>query len=161
MPSLVGFSTYGCAGSAHCSLVSAIDTTRYQGDLRRFDRVLEVPRLTVGASAGWNAPRWSATVGLARAADWVGYDRLGIAVAVLRDTSTTPLTPAQIGALLRAYWTHYSGVTRLRATVSRDLGRGYSVLLAGENLLGAQTGEPDDITVVPGRTVRLGVRRSF
>ena len=33
--------------------------------------------------------------------------------------------------------------------------------LTALNLLGRQTGEPDNIAVMPGRTIRLGLRNVF
>jgi iron complex outermembrane receptor protein len=33
--------------------------------------------------------------------------------------------------------------------------------LTGENLLNYQRGEPDTMTIVPGRTITLGVRARF
>ena len=69
--------------------------------------------------------------------------------------------PLPTGAGLRAYWREYEGVTRLRASLTRDLSRGLSVVATGENLLDAQRGEPDDVTVVPGRTLSLGARVRF
>ena len=130
----------------------------YSGDLLVGDRMLEVPRLTASLSAGWNAARWSASVAAARAADWINYDRLALAAAIVTDTTTT-IPPS--GAWLRSYWRRYDGVTRLRASFSRQLTDLVMIVLSGDNLLGAQTGEPDDVTVVPGRTIRLGVRTSF
>ena len=35
------------------------------------------------------------------------------------------------------------------------------VSLSGENLLNRQLGEPDNVTVVPGRTITLGLRTAF
>ncbi|NUR35196.1 MAG: hypothetical protein HOQ17_07970 [Gemmatimonadaceae bacterium] len=35
------------------------------------------------------------------------------------------------------------------------------VSLSGENLLNRQLGEPDNVTVVPGRTINLGLRTAF
>lgn len=130
----------------------------YSGDLQLHDRVLEVPRITASLSASWSAERWSASVGATRAADWINYDRLALAAAIVSDTgSTTPIN----GAFLRGFWRQYLGVTRLRVSASRELTRGLTLVVSGDNLLDAQTGEPDDITVVPGRTIRLGVRTGF
>ena len=40
--------------------------------------------------------------------------------------------------------------------------KGYrALLLTGENLLGGQLGEPDNVTIRPGRTVTAGLRASF
>jgi iron complex outermembrane receptor protein len=33
--------------------------------------------------------------------------------------------------------------------------------LNGSNLLDRQTGEPDNVTVLPGRTVSFGIRTTF
>ena len=41
---------------------------------------------------------------------------------------------------------------------SRNLFRGISFTMNGENLLNRQHGEPDNITVVPGRTLSFGLR---
>jgi iron complex outermembrane receptor protein len=42
--------------------------------------------------------------------------------------------------------------------VGRNFYRGLSLTLSGENLLNRQHGEPDNITVVPGRTLSFGLR---
>jgi len=52
-------------------------------------------------------------------------------------------------------------VTRLRANFSRDLFRGLSFMVTGDNLLGQQRGEPDNATIVPGRTVTAGLKAKF
>ncbi|HEX2780289.1 MAG TPA: TonB-dependent receptor [Gemmatimonadaceae bacterium] len=130
----------------------------YSGDLRLHDRVLEVPRVTASLIASWSAERWGASLAAVRAADWINYDRLALAAAIVGDTgSTTPIN----GAFLRGFWRQYMGATRLRVSASRELTRGLTLVVSGDNLLDAQTGEPDDITVVPGRTIRVGVRTGF
>jgi iron complex outermembrane recepter protein len=130
----------------------------YSGDLRAGDRMLEVPARTASLTATWNASRWSTSWTLARASDWVNYDRLAVAQTLA--TSSQPET-SLVGDALRGYWRTYGGVTRLRATVTRDLFRGLSLVGTGENLLGQQTGEPDNITIVPGRTLTLGIKAKF
>jgi iron complex outermembrane receptor protein len=45
--------------------------------------------------------------------------------------------------------------------LSHDLSRGLALVFVGENLLGYQRGEPDNVTIVPGRTLTLGVRAKF
>jgi iron complex outermembrane receptor protein len=45
--------------------------------------------------------------------------------------------------------------------LSRDLRRDLSFELTGDNLLNYQRGEPDDITIVPGRTILTGLRLKF
>ena len=62
---------------------------------------------------------------------------------------------------LRQFWINYPGSTRLRATVSRDVWRGTTLTLTGENLLNHQRGEPDSISIVPGRTLSVGLRARF
>ena len=129
----------------------------YTGDLRAGDRVLGVPARTVGASATWSGVRWHAVVGVSRAFDWIEYDRLSLAAAYVGfERATVPL----YGLDLRGYWRSYAGRTRLRASMSHALGRGASVVLTGENLLDYQRGEPDNLTIVPGRTITAGVRFS-
>ena len=65
------------------------------------------------------------------------------------------------GARLRSYWRDYSGQTHLRLSASRDVGRGLTLLMIGENLLGGQVGEPDNLTIRQGRTISGGLRASF
>ncbi|AHG88342.1 TonB-dependent receptor [Gemmatirosa kalamazoonensis] len=127
------------------------------GALQAGDRMLDVPARTATLSLGWTAPRWSFSTGLAHAADWVDYDRL----ALTRDLLAGVLVQPVVGSRLRAYRVTYDGVTRLRASVSRELPHGFGLTVAGENLLDRQRGEPDDATVVPGRSVTLGVRARF
>ncbi len=130
----------------------------YSGDLRPGDRMLEVPARTTSLTASWRAAHWLTSWSLTRAADWINYDRLSLA----QNLAAAQGGAGQFtGALLRSYWKDYGGVTRLRASFSRDLLRGFSLVLTGDNLLGQQRGEPDNVTVVPGRTLSLGLRTKF
>ena len=124
--------------------------------------MLEVPARTLGMSADWRARRWSAGLALARAWDWVNYDRLALAGLVAEaDAAGLPASRLPLGAPLRDYWRTYDGVTRLGARTTVALARGLSLTLAGENLLDHQVGEPDNVTVIPGRTISVGVRTGF
>jgi iron complex outermembrane receptor protein len=120
--------------------------------------MLEVPTRTLGGNASWKAERWSTSWTLSRASDWVNYDRLALA----EDLAAPPVAgPGIVGSQLRRYWREYEGVTRLRATFTRGLPGGLTFLLSGDNLLGRQRGEPDNVTIVPGRTIAGGLRARF
>ena len=125
--------------------------TGYQGDLRAGDRMLDVPALTAGMTVGYRMQRTSATIGLSHARDWISYDMLALQGA----------SDAVSSVALRDYWREYDGVTRLRASVSRDLGRGLRLVLSGDNLLDIQRGAPDNATILPGRTTTLTLRAGF
>jgi iron complex outermembrane receptor protein len=142
------------ATATHTGSVVRRTAAGYTGDLRAGERMLQVPRRTVGAHASWRTGPWSATAQVARASDWINYDRL--ALAALPADATQPT-----GAALRPYWRRYAGVTRLGATVGRDLPRGLGIVVTGANLLDRQQGEPDNLTLLPGRTVTAGVRARF
>jgi outer membrane receptor protein involved in Fe transport len=131
----------------------------YLGDLRAGDRMLAVPAQTGSLTASWTGSRWFATVSATRAWSWIDYDRLTLARAY---TGTDGL-PARdlIGANLRSYWMEYTGQTHLRLATSFDVRHGLELTLTGENLLGGQLGEPDNVTIRPGRTITGGVRASF
>lgn len=124
----------------------------YAGDLRAGDRMLGVPARTASIDASWLGDSWSTSLMAYRAFDWINYDRLGLA-------ATQP--GELVGGQLRDYWQQYNGSTHLRATFARNLTRRFTLLLSGDNLLDKQTGEPDNLTVVPGRTVSFGVRAAF
>lgn len=130
----------------------------YTGDLAVGDRMLEVPARTTSVSGAWHGRGWFSSLSLSRAADWTGYDRVAVAQAL----TSGGLAPGDlVGDRLRSYWREYDGVTRLRASFSRDLFRGLSLVFTGDNLLGQQRGEPDSATVVPGRTVTAGLKAKF
>jgi len=131
---------------------------RYTGDLRAGDRMLEVPARTVGLSAGYATSRLSMSWRVSRASDWVNYDRLALFTAFASDDSDAG---DFVGPELRSYWKTYDGVTRVGGRVSYSIGRGMSVTLDGENLLDEQRGEPDNVTVLPGRTLSAGLRLKF
>jgi iron complex outermembrane receptor protein len=124
----------------------------YSGDLRPGDRVLGVPAQTGGLTVAWNAMRWSSSVTVARASNWVGYDGLALAAAAAQ-----PVT----GVQLRDYWRTYPGVTRVDMVVTRQLVGALGLTLSGRNLLDVQRGEPDDLTVLPGRTLTAGLTAKF
>jgi outer membrane receptor protein involved in Fe transport len=130
----------------------------YVGDLRVGDRMLEVPARTGSVSAAWIGGGWTSSIAASRSWDWIDYDRIALAGAF----SNSAQTDAQlVGQELRNYWLKYGGVTRLRASVGRSLYRGLSINLSGENLLNRQHGEPDNVTVVPGRTLNFGLRAAL
>ena len=81
-----------------------------------------------------------------------------MATALAADATGT-LVP--VGPALRAYWREYPGTTHLNARFSLAVLRQSWVHLSGDNLLDRQIGEPDNVTVVPGRTVRLGFATGF
>jgi iron complex outermembrane receptor protein len=127
----------------------------YTGDLRVGDRMLEVPAKTGSVTAALTGASWMASVTASRSWDWINYDGVALAGAFSNSTQTDD---ALVGQELRNYWLHYSGVTRLRASIGRNLYRGLAFTLSGENLLNRQHGEPDNITVVPGRTLSFGLK---
>jgi len=130
----------------------------YAGELQPGDRVLGVPAGTFGLTTRWDAGGWYAALTASRAWDWIGYDRLAQAKAFAdRETQQQRL----YGAGLRQYWRTYHGSTDLRATLSREIGRGVRVTATGANLLGTQLGEPDNATIRAGRTLTLAIRTSF
>ncbi|HET9425787.1 MAG TPA: TonB-dependent receptor, partial [Gemmatimonadaceae bacterium] len=127
----------------------------YTGDLRIGDRMLAVPWATASLTTSWNAAGWRAGLTASRAFDWINYDRLRLArnYASCDECTAEDLT----GPQLRSYWMNYDGVTRLRASVSRDLPRDLGLRVTVDNLTNAQRGEPDNITVLPGRTALVGI----
>jgi iron complex outermembrane receptor protein len=130
----------------------------YTGDLRKGNRMLEVPARTFSVAGSYTAARWNAALIAYRAFDWINYDRVALAQAYA--TSNRP-TRDYVGWNLREFWKNYPGVTRLRASVGMTLTRNFGFTLTGDNLLNYQTGEPDNITVLPGRTITVGFRTWF
>ena len=131
---------------------------RYGGDLRPDDRVLGVPASTVSFAASYTGAAWSGTIGLTRAYDWIEYDRVSLTQAYANfDRQSVPL----LGADLRGYWRAYNGIDHLRASVSHTFGRGLSFAVTAENLLNRQRGEPDNVTIIAGRTITTGLKASF
>jgi iron complex outermembrane receptor protein len=125
----------------------------YSGELQQGDRMLGVPARTLSLTTAWTAPRWSASFTVARASDWINYDGIGLAIASARQ----PV----VRSALRDYWRDYRGVTRLDASASRLLFSGISAILTARNLLDVQRGEPDNLTVLPGRTLSAGIQAKF
>ena len=150
--------TLSSAFSAVDSRVRAL-AVGYMGDLRAGDRTLAVPARTGSVTASYLGASWFASIGATRAADWINYDRLSLAAWYLSQTPNASREPT--GARLRKYWRQYDGETHLRFTASRELSRGIALLVVGENLLGGQLGEPDNVTIRPGRTVTAGLRATF
>ncbi len=129
----------------------------YTGDLRPGDRMLEVPSRTIGLNGSFSQGRWFASSTLARASDWINYDRL----AMFRATAGANGTVAIVGSELRSFWKSYEGVTRLGGRAGVGLMRGMTLTLDGENLLDQQRNEPDNITILPGRTLSAGLSIAF
>jgi iron complex outermembrane receptor protein len=130
----------------------------YLGDLRPGDRVLAVPGRTATLAAEWERGPWSAGLTAARAWDWINYDRQALA----REFSAETRLPREMmGAALRRYWREYDGSTDLRLTATRQVSARLWLTAAADNLLGGQLGEPDNVTIRPGRSTTVGVRARF
>ena len=131
----------------------------YLGDLRAGDRMLAVPAHTASFGASWLGSGWSTAITATRAMDWINYDRVALArtYASADGAQQRDVT----GWRLRNFWKPYDGQTHLRFAASRDLGRGLELLVAGDNLLGGQLGEPDNLTIRQGRTLTGGLRAAF
>lgn len=129
----------------------------YAGELRVGDRMFGVPGRTGSLTAEWVHSLWSTAWTVSRAANWVNYDRLRLA-AVLDSAGVS----ATLGDLdLRDYWATYPGTARLRGTFMVQLPNNTALQVTGENLTNVQTGEPDSITILPGRSIMLGLRARF
>jgi iron complex outermembrane receptor protein len=150
----VGYFSLAGAFTSVDSRVQRI-ATNYAGDLRPGDRMLAVPTGTASLTATWKLFGWNAGMSASRAFDWVNYDRLKL----IEDYTSCDSCFAQTisGPTLHRYWMNYDGVTRLRATLARELSRGIGLRVTADNLTNAQRGEPDNITVLPGRTLLLGL----
>ncbi len=168
-----GWEAQGSAAFGALSLAGALSTVDsrvqrlangYTGDLRAGDRMLGVPGRTLTGTVAWVGRGMVVSSTLARASDWINYDRLAIAqcyMVFMQSPMSCPDAKKIEGAVLRKYWTSYDGNTRLSASTSFEIRRGMTFTLTGENLLNHQLGEPDSITIVPGRTLIAGIRARF
>jgi iron complex outermembrane receptor protein len=130
----------------------------YRGDLTAGDRMLQVPARTLSANATWQGRGWFASMGATRAFDWINYDELSLATAYMSgDRMAHEIT----GAQLRQYWRRYNGALHVRATASRDVRDLFTFEISGDNLLDYQRNEPDNLTILPGRTIMTGVKLKF
>jgi iron complex outermembrane receptor protein len=130
----------------------------YRGDLAAGDRMLQVPSHTLSANASWQGRGWFASMGATRAFDWINYDELALATAYM---SGDRMAHEMTGSQLRQYWRRYNGALHVRATASRDVRDLFTFEMSGENLLGYQRNEPDNLTILPGRTIMTGVKLRF
>jgi hypothetical protein len=121
--------------------------------------MLAVPARTASLSASWTGAGWSTALSATRAADWINYDRVALARAYTSADGTEQR--GVTGWRLRNFWRAYDGDTHLRLSGSRDVGRGLELIVVGDNLLGGQLGEPDNLTIRQGRTITGGLRASF
>ena len=121
--------------------------------------MLGVPGRTASLTAEWEGRGWSgALTGVPR----VGLDQLRPAGAGARSSrADTAGMRGFSGPRLRAFWRAYDGDTDLRATLSRLVRPGDWLVVKGENLLGTQVGEPDNLTIRAGRSLMLGARADF
>ena len=131
----------------------------YVGDLRPGDRMLAVPARTASLGATWTSARWTTALTATRAAEWINYDRVALARAY---ASSDGMQQRDVtGWRLRSFWRPYDGETHVRLSGSREVGRGLELVVVGDNLLGGQLGEPDNLTIRQGRTISGGLRASF
>lgn len=131
----------------------------YTGELTPGDRPLAVPARTISLSGMYVKDRWSASVIAYRAMDWINYDRVALGEELAR--RQIKAAPPSEARTLRDYWTRYNGFTHLDANATHTLSSGFVVLLSASNLLDSQLGEPDNGTIVPGRTLSIGLRAAF
>ena len=107
-----------------------------------------MPARTASLIASWVSAGWSTALTATRAADWINYDR----VALSRSYTSSDGDGATRGDRV-AFAELLAPLRRrhaLRLSASRDVGRGLELLLIGDNLLGGQLGEPDNLTIRQG-----------
>ena len=100
-------------------------------------------------------------VGISRgeqAVNWINYDQLALSHAFARENITAH---DLLGDQLRQYWRVYNGGLRMRVSASHDIRDRFAIDVHGDNLLNYQRNEPDNITIVPGRTIMTGLRIKF
>ena len=68
---------------------------------------------------------------------------------------------APVGAQLRSYWRRYDGAARMGVRGSVGLWGSTALTVGVDNLLNRQVGEPDNLSVLPGRTITAGLRTGF
>lgn len=133
-------------------------SNNYAGDLQPGDRMLQVPARTMSVSASYASSRWATSFTVYGAQNWINYDRLALAQAY---AGTSEASRDLVGPALRHFWRAYDGVAHARASLTYFLRPGLGWTITGDNLFDRQTGEPDNITVLPGRTISLGLRAQF
>jgi iron complex outermembrane receptor protein len=157
LESSVGLGSFTLAGA-----LSTVDSRvrriarGYTGDLVVGGRTLAVPAATASLSIGWHARAWRTSLTASRAMDWINYDRLRLTEDYAGCTGTCNAAD-WTGEHLRSYWMNYDGVTRLRGTFARDLPRNLGLSVTVDNITNVQRNEPDNLTVLPGRTVLFGL----
>ncbi|HKP74979.1 MAG TPA: TonB-dependent receptor, partial [Longimicrobiaceae bacterium] len=130
----------------------------YLGELRAGDRILGVPARTASLTAEWEGSGWSGALTATQAWDWINYDRLALATEFARDSMHRARFTT---TSLRSFWRAYDGDTDLRISLSRQVRPGIWLVARGENLLGTQVGEPDNLTIRAGRSLLFGVKAEF
>ena len=120
--------------------------------------MLAVPAATFGVTAAWTTRTWSLAMTGTRADDWINYDRVALTRAAL---AADNLVSDKTVAPLRSFWRPYDGMTQLSVRATRALRPNVSLIFTGENLLDRQIGAPDNMTILPGRGLSVGVRASF
>jgi iron complex outermembrane receptor protein len=111
-------------------------------------RVPGVPAFSGALALGYEGSRTAASVGISHLRGWSDEDRGG-------GTETSSAVAFDEGA-----WS-FGNVTGLRASFSRELGRGLSLILTGDNLLAERWGAIANGTLVAGRTITGGLRFDF
>jgi outer membrane receptor protein involved in Fe transport len=121
----------------------------YTGELQVGDRVPEVPSWTGHLALTMRRGRSSGTVGADLLGDWVGYDWLSYYTA-LSDGTTAP-------ASLRPFWLDYPATARVHALFADAPSERFDWFVKVENLGNRQRDTRDNLAIVPGRTVSVGV----
>ncbi|MEQ1694075.1 MAG: TonB-dependent receptor, partial [Gemmatimonas sp.] len=128
-------------------------SSRYTGELRPGDKLLEVPEAAGSAYAriasGPRERTWSAEVGVTALGPWTGYDWLLLArieggQATRRD-------------LLREYWMRYPGVVRPYVSASAHIARELHAYLRVDNPGNNSAFVRDNASPTLGRTAMAGV----
>jgi iron complex outermembrane receptor protein len=120
----------------------------YTGDLRRGDRVPEVPSFSGAASIAAAGHGVRLELGAIFLGTWTGYDWLSYYAALAQGTETP----------LRDYRTEYPGTVRPNIVLSHDVTARFGWFARVDNLTNRQRDGRDNLQVLAGRTTRIGVR---
>jgi outer membrane receptor protein involved in Fe transport len=125
----------------------------YTGDLQAGDQLLGIPRYVAGVAVGYTGWGWTANLGLLHSGSLTNTDYYALYDSYYKG--------APFRASGRDYWITYPAFTKLRLSLSRQLGAGINAFVSAENLTNSYAYESANYIPPHGRTTTAGLDFRF